>query len=224
MYVDICKAYPSVLLDNTSPIPIYGIHDVIEPFNCKSDLSLTGEFYINETIIPNYRTPIKLESGFYSGDLVSYLVDTLNMPLSQIKNKIVTKRALEPNTFRSYIEFIFNEFPEDQAKRLANSFIGELGRKYDKTNRGFVCRDYERAMCCWTRGMYEQRNVTVDHYNDLYLIKEQSCERIFSDNTSVNRFIVSQGILKLLQRIEICHGKQSKIFGINTDCIYKEDR
>ena len=34
--IDISKCYPSILLNNNCGIPIYTIHDVIEPFGCKS--------------------------------------------------------------------------------------------------------------------------------------------------------------------------------------------
>ena len=78
--IDISKSYPNILLNNNVPIPIYTMHDTIEPFNCKSDLKQCGEFYINETILNNYSSPVKIEAGFYSSNLVSYLVDTLNMP------------------------------------------------------------------------------------------------------------------------------------------------
>lgn len=218
--IDIAKCYPSILLNNVHEIPIYTIHNVVEPFNCKSDLKLCGEFYIDETVLDNYDTPIKLEAGFYSKNLVSYLVEILNMPLSQIKHKIVTKRSLKPDTFNEYIKYIFNNFPEGDAKKLANSFIGDLGRKYNRVNSGFTCTSYDTAMACWTSGLAEGKNVSIDTYNGTFLIKEQSCERVFSDNTSVNRFVVSQAVLGCLQLIEACHGKGSKLYGYNTDGIY----
>ena len=102
--IDIAKCYPSVLLNNNNEISLYSIHDVIEPFDSKESLRKCGEFYIDETILDTYSNPIKIEAGFYSSNLVSYLVDTLNMPLSQIKNKIVTKRALKPDTFNEFIK------------------------------------------------------------------------------------------------------------------------
>ena len=145
--IDICKSYPNILLNNTHEIPIYSIHDTIEPFNCKSDLRLCGEFYIDETILYNYGTPIKIESGFYSSNLISYLVDTLPMPVNQIKYKIVTKRALKPDTFREFIKYIFDNFPESEAKKIANSFIGELGRKYNKTNHGLLHVQNMKPQC-----------------------------------------------------------------------------
>ena len=146
------------------------------------------------------------------------LLPTLHMPVSQIKYKIITEKALKPDTFKNFKGYLFDTFQED-AKMLANSFIGELGRKYSKINHGFTCADYDTAMCCWTSAMAEQRHVTIDHYNEIFLIREPTCERIFSDNTSINRFVVSEAILKCLQLIEACHGNDSKLYGYNTDGI-----
>ena len=218
--IDIAKCYPSILFNNRHEIPIYSIHDVIEPFNCKSDLNLCGEFYIDETVLDNYGSPIKIEAGFYSSNLISYLVEVLHMPLSQIKHKIVTKRALKPDTFNEFIKYIFDNLQESEAKKIAHSFIGELGRKYNNTNHGFTCTDYETATACWTTAMAEGKNVTIDHHNGIYLIREEKIDRIFSDHTSINKFVVSEAILKCLQLIETCHGEDSVLYGYNTDGIY----
>ena len=218
--IDISKSYPNILLNNTQPIPLYSIHHVIEPFNCKSDLRKCGEFYIDETVLHNYGTPLKIEAGFYSSNLVFYLVEVLHMPLSQIKYKIITERALKPDTFSNYIKYVFDNLPESEAKKLANSFIGDLGRKYNKLNHGFTCTDYETAMCCWTSSLSEGKKVSIDHHNGLYLIREQKISRVFPDNTSINRFVVSEAILKCLQLIETCHGEESVLYGYNTDGIY----
>ena len=218
--IDISKCYPSILLNNQDPIAVYSIHDVIEPFNGINDLQKCGEFYIDQTVLHNYSNPIKIEAGFYSSNLILYLVNELRMPLSQIKYQIISKRALKPNTFTEYMKYVFDNFTETEAKKLANSFIGELGRKYNKTNQGFCCTDWETACSCWTAGVSEGKNVTVDHYKDIYLIREQLVERIFSDHTSINRFVVSQSIMKCLQLIQTCHGKNSVLYGYNTDGIY----
>ena len=218
--IDISKSYPNVLLNNKEPIPVYSIHDVVEPFRGTSDLRQRGEFYLEETILYNYGTPLKIEAGFYSAGLVRYLVEELTMPPQQIKYKITTRKALKPDTFKPFIKHVFETFPENEAKRLANSFIGELGRKYNRTNTGFTCTEYDTAMACWTQGIKDGRNIIIDSYNEIYLIKEQKCERIFSDNTSVNRFVVSQAILKCLELIRKCYGKKSALYAYNTDGIF----
>ena len=142
------------------------------------------------------------------------------MPLSQIKHKIVTKRALKPDTFNEFIKYIFDNLPEGEAKKIANSFIGELGRKYDKTNQGFTCTEYETAMVFWTSAMSEGKSVMIDHHDGIYLIREQKIDRIFSDHTSINRFVVSEAILRMLLLVETCHGEHSVLYGYNTDEIY----
>ena len=133
--------------------------------------------------------PIKIEAGFYSSNLVRYLVYGLNVPISNIKYKIITKKALKPHTFSSFIKCIFDTFPEKQAKQFANSFIGELGRKYHKKNNVFTTTSYASAMNCWTRGLSKNLNISIDKYNDLYLVREQHCRKILSDNTPINRFV-----------------------------------
>ena len=107
-----------------------------------------------------------------------------------------------------------------RTKKIENSFIGELGRKYSKTNHGFTCTEYETVMACLTSAMSEGKNVTIDHHNGIYLIREQKIDRIFSDHTSINRFVVSEAILKMLRLIETCHSEHSVLCGYNTDGIY----
>ena len=124
--IDICKSYTDMLLYNNNPIPIYTIHDVIEEFNCKNYLRLCGEFYIDEVVLYNYGNPIKIEAGFYSSNLVSYLVDVLNMDVKKIKYKIVSKKALKPDTFKDYVKYIFDNFDEKETKMMCKVYMHRL--------------------------------------------------------------------------------------------------
>lgn len=142
------------------------------------------------------------------------------MPITQIKYKLLSNRALKPNTFSKFIRYIFDNFSENEAKKMANSFIGDLGRKYNNINHGFTSTSWETACCCWTSGMAEGKNMTIDKFNEMYLIREQQINRILSDNMSINMFVVSEAVLKCLQLIELCHGQNSVLYGYNTDGIY----
>lgn len=63
--IDISKCYPDGLLNNTTPIPVYDIHNTIKKFNdLITDIRGPGETYIDETILMNYGTPIKIRSRF----------------------------------------------------------------------------------------------------------------------------------------------------------------
>ena len=83
--LDISKCYPSILISNTEPIPLYTIHDIIEPFTQKHQLNYYGEFYIDEFTIKQFGADIKIEAGFYSRQLIKHLVNNAHMSLSNIK-------------------------------------------------------------------------------------------------------------------------------------------
>ena len=68
--IDICKCYPSILLHNEQPIPVFSIHNTVEPFESVNDLKQCGFIYVDETIINHYSSPIKIEAGFYTSNLV----------------------------------------------------------------------------------------------------------------------------------------------------------
>lgn len=60
---------------------------------------------------------MKIEAGFYSSNLILYLLNELHMPLSQIKYQIISKRALKPNTFTEYMKYVFDNFSQNEAKK-----------------------------------------------------------------------------------------------------------
>ena len=64
--LDISKCYPSILIDNKHPIPLYTIHDVIEPFNGVFDSkNMFGEYYRDEYVFDRMGEGIEIEAGFY---------------------------------------------------------------------------------------------------------------------------------------------------------------
>lgn len=51
----------------------------------------------------------------------------------------------------------------------------------------------------------------------MYLVREQKIERILSDHTSINRFVISGSILQCLSLLKRNWTEQSELFSINTD-------
>ena len=68
------------------------------------------------------------------------------MPTDNVKWSITTKKTLASDTFSNFLETIFKLFPESQAKLLANSFIGELGRRCSRKDHGFTCKSLDSTM------------------------------------------------------------------------------
>lgn len=229
--IDICKQFPSILIQNGQTIPIYTIHDHIEKFEGKQEmdndigiyypeLNNNGEFYINEFTIKTFGCQLRFEAGFYHVSLIDFLVYECKMPVSNIKYKLVAHHGIKGETFKDFMFYIFKTFPEAQAKKMANSFIGELGRKYNRSDFGFTCQDLQTCQDVWTQGIQEGVNVTIDKFEDIYLVREQKIERILSDHTSINRFVISNSILQCLALLKENWTEHSELYSINTDGFY----
>ena len=91
-----------------SPIPLYTIHDIIEPFN---GVFGVGEYYIDEYVIAKrLGKGIKIEAGFYSKQLVQALIKKFKMPTFNVKWYIQARKTLAPDTFKNYMLAIFQCF------------------------------------------------------------------------------------------------------------------
>ena len=222
--LDICKCYPSILINNTESIPFYTIHDVILSYD--NNELVPGEYYIDEYQIPMGDSDVGIEAGFYSRRTIKILIEKFNTPKTQIKWYIPSRKALRCDTFKNYLLAIFSLFPESEAKLLANSFIGNLGKRYSRKDSGFVCQSMDTVPCIWTSALAENRNITIDSYrnlttkNELYLVRESKVERILSDNASINRFVISEAIANCLEMIYDNWEEDSKLYAVNTDGIF----
>ena len=229
--IDICKQFPSILIQNGKTIPIYTIHDHIEKSEGKQDMSddigifypelnNNGEFYIDSWTTKYFGVSLKKEAGFYHVSLIDFLVYELNMPVSNIKYKLIAHHGIKAQTFKDFMLYIFNNFSESEAKKMANSFIGELGRKYNRTDYGFPCQDLQTCQDIWTQGLNDGKNVTIDKFEDVSLVREQKVDRISSDHTSINRFVISNLILQCLSLLKHNQTERSELYSINTDGFY----
>ena len=165
--LDNSKCYPSILIDNKHPIPLYTIHDVIEPFNGAFDSKdMLGKYYRDEYVFDRMGEGIEIEAGFYGEQLVNALIKRFKMPTSNVKRYIHCRKTLSPDTFKNFLIALFTMFPESQAKLLANSYIGELGRKYSCKDHGFTCNSLDTAQCIWTSALAKNGDVMIDSYQN----------------------------------------------------------
>ena len=222
--LDIAKDYPSVLLTNEHDIPLYNIHNKITKFDGKLK---TGEYYINETLIKKYRTlnndPIIIKAGFYGRNLIDYLLKNKFITLQDIKLQLVTDKSIKHDSFKGYIKYVFDNFDEANAKKLANQFIGYLGTKYDKSSKGFTSTSYDTACAVWTEALENNEKVSIHKEDDFFLIRKIDIKRRMTENCSINRHVISGSIMKLLEVIEEACDKHTIIHGYNTDAVYCEN-
>lgn len=141
--IDLCKQFPSILINNTVNIPVYTMHEEFEQFKGnKSELKQNGEFYIDKFTIKKFGQDIPTENGVYHVSLIKYIVDKFDMPLSNIRYKLITRHEIKSDAFKEFMFYLFNNFPEAQAKKMANSFIGDLGANTIRRIMGLRAQNY----------------------------------------------------------------------------------
>ena len=81
-------------------------------------------------------------------------------------------RALQPSTFKPFIKHPFTEYPVKTAKANENSWIGKMGRKYDRLTNGVLCW-HETAINLWTKRLIAHRTVSMDKFErgEMFLVE-----------------------------------------------------
>lgn len=103
---------------------------------------------------------------------------SISLKCLPVKSNIssVLERHQHQTHSKLYVSDLF-DVSRIPSKLLANSYIGELGRKYSRKDHGFTCGSLNTAQCIWTSALAEKRDVTIDSYQDptskreLYLVE-----------------------------------------------------
>ena len=129
-------------------------------------------------------------------------------------------KSIKHDAFKGYIKYVFDNFDETTAKKLANQFIGYLRTKYGKSSKGFTSTSYETVCAVWTEALENNEKVTIHKEDDFYLIRKVDVKRRMTKNCSINRYLISGSIVKLLEVIDDACDDNIEIHGYNTDAVY----
>ena len=77
-------------------------------------------------------------------------------------------------------------------------FIGNTGSIYNKDIRGCIVDSLIEA--CSLQALYP--GVEIHPFTIFYLVKQTINHRLLEDNTTINRFVICGGIIKLLENME----------------------
>ena len=217
---DICKCYSSILYNNNMNIPIYNIFCDLQDYDGRK--IICGEYFIDNVIIEKYKgsdKPFIIYAGLYSWNLIKYLIDNKLMKRNKIKKMLLPCAELPFEHLKLFVETIYNSFEEDSAKQIINMFIGNMGTKYNKDIKGCIIDNEIEARSI--QALYP--HIEINEFNNLFLVKQVIKNKLQEDNTSINRFVVCGGIMKLLDTMSKVMKEDSKLISIRTDCVYVEN-
>ena len=137
-----------------------------------------------------------------------------------IKKMLLPCGELPAEDLKLFVDEVYTKFAENEAKAIVNMFIGNMGSKYNKEIKGCITDSEVEARSL--QALYD--HIEIFEMNGLYLVKQVAKERLVEDNTSINRFVVCGGILKVFEtmRLTMVCGV-SRLVSIRTDCVYVEN-
>ena len=197
--IDLNSCYPNAILHNTYDYPIFTIINEIVAYD-GSEI-LCGLYLIDDIVIE------KLNNLHYPKQWVSYIVVQFMLENELIQKSSILQflkatNKLEAKHMSKYMKTLMETIPRstfgDDAKDMANSFIGCLGKKYSKKDIGCITTDWE-TLC----GLY-LKNPTEFSYtklNDLYFCKETKKTRLLADNVPIYTHILSYSHIMLFKLI-----------------------
>lgn len=212
---DVCKSYSSVLINNNVDFSIFQQFDEVMEFKQTQKLT-AGEYYINKQIILCDGLMI-YPNGFYPLNFVQFILECGAIELTDITHCILAKQFLKADTFKEFVEHIYTNYPMSDAKQIVNNFIGNLGQKYIRSDKGFNTTSFDIAASIILQ--YPNDNVTIDTNNDIHFVRVKSSEPKYDNSLSIHRHIICGGIINLVNLYKAIKTPLNRAVAFNTDSI-----
>jgi len=192
---DVCKSYSSVLLSNDVPFPIFQQFDEVQQFTKDSEF-VAGEYYISKAM--KFCNGMIYPRGWYPFNLVKFARSRKCITRSDITMYIPAKQFIQPDVFKSFVEYVYTSFDEIDSKKIINFFIGDLGQKFTKSDSGCITSSFDIA--CALLLQYEKtHHVSIDSLNDYHFVRVQSQVKKYKTALPIHRHIIAGGIINLVK-------------------------
>ena len=168
---------------------------------------------------------VHIPKKVYGHNLVRYLLDKKWMDKSKILFVKKSSDCIDKNKLADFIKKLRELFPDDdQFKPLALNFIGQSGKRYSSHDYGFMTDDLDTVFASFYEYNNNNNEWNCKSLDNIHFVRVKDKKRIYGDNSQIFRQIVSQGIIKLLNLIELTYepGK-STLVGYNTDSVFIEN-
>jgi len=152
-------------------------------------------------------------NGWYSEPMIDYCLENEIITFSNIKYVLRPSITLPASHFRSFIDFVYNKFPEN-AKVLVNAFIGTLFRMKSINVSGMHTKSYDEACAFY----FKNKGQNVIKAHDLYTVFFRETVQYQETEAPIYLQIMDMEALELHKLGSIVG--LDKVTYLKTDCVY----
>jgi hypothetical protein len=216
---DCKKSYPNAMINMVDDYPVFSICDQFKKY--ENDEIVIGEYVIDDITIESLGG-IHIKKQVVGYNFVKYLLENKFITIDKI---LFVKKAsynVKKEIYATFIKELKEMFGEDsiEYKSLAHCFIGNLGKRYNSSDCGFVSDDWATVSASYHE--YSKLGEwNVKTVGGLHFVRVKQRHRLLSENSQIFRQVLSQGMIQLLELIKLvyCH-KKSILVGYNTDSVF----
>ena len=216
---DICKSYYNAVLNMDTNYNIFSCCDTFVTY--EGEDIVNGEYVIDNIIIDKLGG-VFIPRMVVTSHFLKYLLD--NDYINKDKILLVKKASytLDKGIFREFFLKIRDLFPDDNVfKKLYCNFIGELGKKYIKSDYGFITDSVDVVSASYYDSIQLNREFSTQNIKKLYFVRHTEKKRINNGHYSLWVQIICEGSIQLLELIKYVYNPlSSTLIGYNTDAVF----
>ena len=208
---DICKCYPTALMENTAPFAINSSFDDIEPFTFVDSIPV-GKACVNETI---HLGKAQYPRGFYPSHFIEYCLKENAIKPENVTHIQRASYTLPADHFKGPTEELLKRFPLT-GKKAINPMIGSWGQRSHRSGSVAITDSWETAVGT----INSDKSVQLHEMgNGFWFMRKEMKEELLTGHVALREHIVCMGHIMLHQMEKKVCGPETEVIAYNTDSI-----
>lgn len=215
--IDTRRAYTSILMNNTTPWPVFSAFDCAEPVHLLDAEDLVcGEAYVSKATFTG-RGAIYKPAGWYPVVWVKHLLRRGIISCADVTHVIRPSSMLPADAFAPFADAVTNTCGE-YAKYMINSFVGSLGMHTSRACSVAISTDMSSVVTAISTGDREKR-YTVRSIGEFHVVREISEHERCDGHVPLYRAILASAWIALDEIASDVCGEDAYMVAMNTDSV-----
>ena len=221
--IDIKGCYRNCARNMEYRYNVFSIEDYWAKFVPGETKVKEGEYILKHTVRTPYGVPLHPDN-LLTYNIVDWLLKRNYIQLTDIAYFRHASFCYRADLFTKFINKVEQMFEEKEAKQIANLFLGTLGKRYNKTSKGFVTTNWEYIEAQFAEHLNDPSITVTDFENKksgLHFCQVKKETPLRENLASLYRQIINQGkveVFKLMNRIKKRYPGVQFVY-IKTDCV-----
>lgn len=212
MTIDIRRDYTFIVMVNGDAYPVFAT-DSVRPFPQEAKF-VRGQYYVSKSFSLVQNT-VEFPSNWWPMPFVKECIKRGHIDRNDVTHYIAASNFLPVDLFKEHAKEVHAMFPSE-SKHMIKHHLGWLGKSTSNSCKAAVTDEWDTA--CAMLNQYPDK-LDVHQINGLAFMKMTETTKLTDGHLPIHRQIIAASILNLDDMYCKLVGKDTAVFGYNTDSI-----